>query len=557
MLIGALQRRIQSLLLFCLVAMTLVVTPWANQDPINLPKFFLLVISGSALLGYLAPYLGKMIVSEARLLVILALLFIFGLLLSLLASGAGIYSQLYGAFGRNTGLLTYLSLVVVLIGVVFVSSHAFIRKLIWALIATGILNALYGLAQWAGLDLFNWDNPYNPVIGTFGNPNFLSAHLGIATLASMSLLLGLGASLPARALLLFNITLSLFVIYQSDSSQGLLIFALGATVVFYYRFLAGLRLSLFKYLYWGVVSGLSLAGVFGILNKGPLAAFLYQDSVSYRGDYWRAGWKMTLDNPLFGVGLDSYGNWYRFSRSQAAALRRGPDVTSNSAHNVFLDISSNGGFFLLIAYLLILALVIRSAIRILKRAEGFDALGVALISSWLAYLIQSVISINQLGLAIWGWTLSGAIIGYDLYRDQPQIGRAKQRKAKPGEQVPPSLVLTAALSLGIGILVAIWPVSQDISYREALESGDAVKIERAADKFPRSAHYYSYTANILQENELDQRALVLIKKAIKENPRDFNAWKLLAANSKATESQRAAAIAEMRQLDPFNNTLGD
>lgn len=554
---SALERRIQSLVIFCVVVMTLIVTPWMNLDPINLPKFLVLVVCGLALLGNLAPSVKRLVASEAKVLVVAVLVFVVGLLLSFFVSGAGVLPQAYGAYGRNTGLLTYLSLVVMLLGVVFVSNLGFARKLIWALISMGSLNAIYGLAQWAGVDPIDWVNPYNEILGTLGNSNFLSALLGIAGLASLAFMLDQGASLKIRALLFFQIGLSLFVISQSNSIQGLLVFALGATVVLYFKFVNGLKVTFIKYLYWGVTSGFGVVGVLGILNKGPLASYLYQDSVTYRGDYWRAGWKMTLDNPLFGVGLDSYGDWYRFSRTEAAALRRGPDVTSNSAHNVFLDISSNGGFFLLIAYLLIIGLVIRSAMRVLRKPGGFDAVGVGLVSAWLAYLVQSIISINQLGLAIWGWVLGGAIIGYDLYKDRPDAPRAKRKAGKRPEQVPASVVITGALGLVMGFVVSIWPVTQDISFRDALESGDALKIESATDKFPRTGYYYIYAAQILQENKLEDKALEMAKKAIEVNPRDFNAWKLLAANPKISESERATAIAKMKELDPFNNTLGD
>ena len=554
---SALERRIQFLVLFCVVVMTLVVTPWMNLDPINLPKFLVLVVCGLALLGNLAPSVKRLVASEAKMLVVAILVFVVGLLLSFFVSGAGVLPQAYGAYGRNTGLLTYLSLVVMLLGVVFVSNLSFVRKLIWALIATGMVNAVYGLAQWADLDPVDWNNPYNPIVGTLGNPNFTSAHLGIAGLASLAILLGRGTSSIVRVVLFVNIGLSLFVISQSDSSQGLLVFALGATVVLYFKFVDGLKVSFIKYMYWGVTSGVGVVGVLGILNKGPLASYLYQDSVTYRGDYWRAGWKMTLDNPFFGVGLDSYGDWYRFSRTEAAALRRGPDVTSNSAHNVFLDISSNGGFFLLIAYLLIIGLVIRSAVRVLRKPGSFDAVGVGLVSAWLAYLVQSIISINQLGLAIWGWVLGGAIIGYDLYKDRPDAPRAKRKAGKRPEQVPASVVITSALGLVMGFVVSIWPVTQDIYFRDALESGDAVKIESTTDKFPQTGYYYIYAAQILQENKLEDKALEMAKKVIEVNPRDFSAWKLLAANPKISESERATAIAKMKELDPFNNTLGD
>jgi len=553
---GALERRIQYLVMFCVLSMTLVVTPWLSLDPINLPKFLILGTCSFAAIGNLAPYLKPMINSEARLLAYAVLLFLIVLMVTFFLSDAGTWSQVYGSHGRNTGLLAYIGLALMLISVVFVSNLSFSRKLIWVLIVTGMVNAVYGFVQWSGSDPVNWDNPYNPIVGTLGNPNFVSAHLGIADLASLALVLEKSRSLVSRVILLLNVGLSLFVISQSSSSQGLLVFALGSTLIFYFKFLSALH-PIVRVSYWLVVLAGSVVGTVGILNKGPLASLLYQGSVTYRGDYWRAGWKMSLDNPIFGVGLDSYGNWYRFARTEAAALRRGPDVTSNSAHNVFLDISSNGGFLLLTTYLLVFGLIFRSAIRVLKKSREFDAVGVGLVGAWFAYVIQSVISINQLGLAIWGWVLGGAIIGYDLYRDRLDAPRLSVKKGGRPEQVPVAVVLTGTLGLVIGFVVSLWPLAQDISFRSALESGDGAKIEAAAKEFPRNNYYYIYSAQILQENKIEDKALNLTRLAIASNPRDFAAWKLLAANPKIGESEKAAAIAKMRELDPFNNTLGD
>lgn len=550
----ALERRIQYLVMFCVLAMTLVVTPWANSDPINLPKFLILGISSFAAIGNLAPYVKRMVGSDVRLLTYAIFFFLIVLVLVFFISDADKWRQIYGAYGRNTGLLAYIGLALMLLAVVFVSNASFVWKLIWVLILTGMANAVYGLIQWSGNDPVNWINPYNPIVGTLGNPNFVSAHLGIAGLASLALLFGKGAKAWVRISLLVNVIASLFVVYHSNSSQGLLVFALGATVILYFRFLNTFY-ALVRSGYWMLIAGLSVLGVFGILNKGPFAPFLYQVSVTYRGDYWRAGWKMTMDHPLFGVGLDSYGDWYRFSRTEAAALRRGPDVTSNSAHNVFLDISSNGGFLLLVAYLVIIGLIVRSGLRVLRKSQGFDALGVGLVSAWLAYIIQSVISINQLGLAIWGWVLGGAIIGYDMYKDRPSAPRVPAKKGQRPEQVPAAVVLTGSLGLVLGFVVSVWPIAQDMNFRKALESGDGAKIELAAKKFPGNNYYYVYSSQLLLENKIEDKALDLARLAIETNPRDFNGWKMLVANPKLSEEERASAVAKMKELDPYNNTL--
>ncbi len=552
MLVAALERRVQNLVLFALLGMTLLVTPWMNLDPINLPKYLVLVVTGLALLGNLSPYLKRVLGSESRFVVAASLAFLVALII-VYVFNIGSSNQLHGAYGRNTGLLSYAALALVLLAVVFVSNRGFVSKILNVLVFTGVVNAVYGLIQWLGLDPVNWNNPYNPIVGTLGNPNFTSAHLGIAALASLSLILG-KMNMGLRFVLISNVLLSLFVIYQSDSSQGLLVFGLGTGLITYLKFLRG-NLVLGG-IYLAGFASVVLVGVFGILNKGPLAGFLYQESVTYRGDYWRAGWKMTIDNPLFGVGLDSYGDWYRFYRTEAAALRRGPDVTSNSAHNVFLDISSNGGFLLLLTYLLIVGLIVRSGIRIIKRDKSFDVIGIGLVVSWLAYLVQSVISINQLGLAIWGWVLGGAIIGYDIYKDRTNTPKAKRVAGKRPEQVPANVVITGSLGLVAGVLISIWPVVQDVSFRTALQSGDATKIVAAVDRYPGNTYYFNYAGDVLLRNKLEDQALELARKSIEMNPRDFNGWKLLTSNPKLDDVESEKAIAEMKKQDPFNNTLG-
>ena len=89
---GALERRIQYLVLMCVLSMTLIVTPWASLDPINLPKFLILGTCGFAVIGNLAPYLKRMINSEAKLLAYSVLLFLLSLLVVFLLSDSGSWS---------------------------------------------------------------------------------------------------------------------------------------------------------------------------------------------------------------------------------------------------------------------------------------------------------------------------------------------------------------------------------------------------------------------------------------------------------------------------------
>jgi len=70
-----------------------------------------------------------------------------------------------------------------------------------------------------------------------------------------------------------------------------------------------------------------------------------------------AGIAMLLNNPLTGVGIDSYDDWYRAERGIISALRTSLTRTANSAHNISIDIAAGGGFPLLISHLLIIGAI--------------------------------------------------------------------------------------------------------------------------------------------------------------------------------------------------------
>jgi hypothetical protein len=311
----------------------------------------------------------------------------------------------------------------------------------------------------------------------------------------------------------------------------------------------------FSYLALAVVG---FAGVLlSILKMGPLASLLYKDSVTYRGDYWRAGWKMTVENPIFGVGLDSYGNWYRRSRTIEATLRRGPDVTSNAAHNVFLDISSNGGFPLVLIYLALMVLVVISAVKVIKRSQSFNTGFTGLVASWIAFQAQSIISINQIGLALWGWVLSGMIIGYEINTRGGEIVTENRTRKALTKPVQTSAFTSLAMFVGliIGVLIGMPPYMASAKYKGALETSNPTMIQQAAYIWPTDPSRMIQVAGILNENKLPGLGLVVALDATRKFPDDYGSWATLNAITNATEEQKALAQKEMKRLDPLNPNL--
>jgi tetratricopeptide (TPR) repeat protein len=267
--------------------------------------------------------------------------------------------------------------------------------------------------QSTGRDFVKWNNPYNKIIGTSGNPNFAAAVMAVIGVVLFSLVFIKDFIIYYRVLAAM-ITVSLFsLIYQSDARQGLLSFILG-TGLFLVIFLFG------KYRKLGLAAAgggvlIFIFAALGMLQIGPLESFLYKQSVSVRGYYWRAGFEMLKHHPLFGVGLDRYGANFKQYREVEYPLTYGFDITSSNAHNTFIQLFATGGIFLGLSYLLLNAYILKRAIFGLRNLTGNNRLLLAgIFSAWVAFQAQSLVSIDNIGISVWGWVLGGSIIGLSI-----------------------------------------------------------------------------------------------------------------------------------------------
>ena len=152
-----------------------------------------------------------------------------------------------------------------------------------------------------------------------------------------------------------------------------------------------------------------------MLQKGPLVSLLYKDSVSVRGYYWRAGIEMFKNKPFTRVGVDRYGAYFKEFREVGYPLKYGYEITSSNAHNTFIQLFATAGIFVGTVYLLIIGYVLFSGINLLRRSNGEDRkITLGLISVWIGFQAQSLISIDNIGISIWGWLLGGSIVGLNL-----------------------------------------------------------------------------------------------------------------------------------------------
>ena len=542
---------IPKLFLISLVVVTIAVTPLTSYEPFNSPKFFLLSIIA---FGFLLATSNREILTFAfrtnkSLFLVIALIFTHSVIV-LFTSQTPFYLQLFGADGRNTGFILYMILLISLILTYLFRNIKFYQQLINSLIIAGVLNAIYGVLQYLQLDPFNWTNRYNPVFGFFGNPNFQSAFMGITAVSIWALFFGEESKIRKRILLLFLAGLNFFIIISTDSQQGIIVYGAGLLIVI---FIFTLKTPKFKKYAKYIGLGTLFSGIIAVLDifqKLPWGSSLYKASVSERGDLWRAAWGMAVENPLTGIGFDGYGYFFREYRDLSAITERGVSITSNSAHNVFLDVLTNGGFPLLIIYLILLILVLKSAFTSIKNTHHYDPILTALVTSWICYHLQAIISINQIGIAIWGWVLGGAVLGYEQLsanKKEPYILTKGIKKGK--------IIIKSAIGVIVGALISAPPLLADTNFRTAIDSKQIELVLDSAYRWPQSPERMFKVAALFRQNNLLDLSAQVARNATVRFPRSYENWELLISLSNVSEVEKKQALSQMRAIDPLNLLL--
>lgn len=534
------------------------------SDPVNVTKLAAAGGLGFSIFAISIFLSHKELLRSSKALIFTSLLFILASLLAVASSASPLSQNIYGLFGRNTGLVFYLIMIVSMLGASTLRDLNSFKRLLYALLFAGVLNVLY--CAWVVLfgDFIAWTNPYRAILGLFGNPNFISSFLGIFISATIAFIVAPNQKLTLRVGGLLISLMAFYEIVSSRSIQGIAVTVVGMGFVGFFRLRSLTKKNGLTYLYLFVTVGVILTGIAGALQKGPLASIIYKSSISLRGRYWEAGITAGLDHPFTGVGMDSYGDWYRRARSEyAATVMPGPSTITNAAHNVVLDIFSYGGFPLLVSYLAMIVIGVVAILKVTKRTRIYNGTFVALAAAWVCYQVQSIISINQAGLAIWGWVLLGALVAYEYSTrtSTEEITKIKNPNVKKVNKATGSVFspqLIGGIGALIGVLIAFPPMSADMRWKSALESQNLQKLEDALKPGymqPPNSAKYAQAVQLLEQSKLPDKAYLYAKKATEFNPDYFDAWKLLYFVSQSTESDKALALQNMKRLDPYNRDV--
>ena len=533
---------------------TLVITPFSSFDPINVVKFFIVCIAGfGGFFLFLQESMNlKNLMKAQQMYLLLSGLIIASIFVTFLFKSSPVTQALYGTYGRNTGLLASLSLV--LIG--FTGSLAQTQKIIsrayFVLLFTGVVCGFYCILQYLGIDPIDWNSTYKPIYGTLGNPNFASAFMGMTGSAALVLLFS-NRNLLAKISAFAFILVAFFVTIASESWQGTAMILIAIAVMTLVQIHRMFRKKIISILMIFTMLTLGLISFLGLMGEGPLGKFLQKGTLSIRIDYWRTALSAIRDNWLFGVGIDGFGDVFRKYRDQATLNRIGPNVFTNSAHNVYLDFALSYGVIALIFVIGLKMLVLRTALMNIRASNYSIDLYFGLFLAWVTYEIQALISINQLGVGVWGWFLAGLLYGgaskgeRTVQQPQKALGRVAIKTSKKSEYQ--SLIWFSGAVLGM--LVALPALIADSNFRSSMESQKLDQIVKATKAFPADAYRIAYIVRLLDKAKLEAPSVELTKFGLEKFPKNYelNLLRTLLPGFGVEEKQESNKV--LAELNPL------
>jgi O-antigen ligase len=557
-------KRVQTLILLGGVLTTLAI--WTKlEDPVNLPKMFVLALSGAAVLGLALPALlnvHRLTSGYQRIALGLVGTFVIGLLISTIATDVK-YTAFFGEYHRNNGAFSYFAMASLLGAGALVFNLKSSERFMKFFAGSGLLLTAYGFLQGAGKDPVGWVIIYNPYITTLGNPNFTSGFLGLAAIAILYLLID-AKNIKFQAIYAVGLVCNLYILWQSGSIQGIFGFAIGATLI------AIVKLWTLKKRYGQI--GLLLAVVAGtpvalaILNIGPLASKLYQGTLLNRFDYWSAALGMFRDHPIFGVGIDRFGEYYRQYAVQNQYVQG--QITDN-AHSVYMQLLATGGLLLFLPYLFLVIFISFIGLKTLFKLQGKEKLKVSgLMGIWLGTVAVNIVTIDNLGVGVWFWITGGVIVSISIRNTEVTTDSEKKaspqtnkRAVKHSDNIFP-ISYVSSFMLSVMVLILLFPALGKSSTLFNLKSNAGsyntqtylAALDSESKNAQNDPQHLIQLANLALKQNAANEAFVMINQIIKVDSRSYYGNYFGAVVNEAFD-KRADAIKyreALLVLDPWN-----
>ena len=542
---------------------TLLVNPWLALDPINIIKQSALFL-GASLIAALVISQFRSYLNENRVVLVVLGFWIAALTISYFVHfGKVVFAQqTWGAWGRSTGTLTFIAFAILIAGGACINLNSASTVVFKWFDRCTYTVAAYTILQYAALDPINWSQ--KDTFATLGNINFMSGFLGLSISLLLGRLLIQNLSILTKIFYISQVVSYSMLIYFSGSLQGLIMsgvaFFVCLLIYFHNKFRARWLIA-FSFIAT-LISWILALGVFG---QGFLGSRLVQQTMLYRTDYWRAGLKMFLENPIFGLGQDSYGDHYRQFRDALAVSRTGPNRYTNTAHNIFLDLAVGSGFVGALPLIIIVVLVIVVTVKSLKLSLLQNNSVLVLFPTFISFLIFCMISINQIGVSVWGFIFTGIILGNTFKPDKKSQSVLVMPQTKIKDEKVNNLVtklvlrrswLFNTISFCVGLILSLPPVIADSGFFLGAKTKNLQNMERYAFSLGSQDSHRELLISNYVERKNYVKAYEVALRSMKINPRNFYFnVAILESFGIAPPAKVREAAERLKALDPLNVEL--
>jgi len=569
--------KVKNTLFFTLAIVTLVAVP-VFMDPFSLPKLFAASIGSGILLIILGKYYTKFLFTSIKSILIVYFLYISTIVISSIYSNSNLGSILLGSWGRNNGLIVVLVMFIIFLAGITLNQNS--QIVILLLFYLGIILSSYAWMQYYEKDfmvtIFPWLKTNLFIIHlTFGNSNFASVFLALTFTATLCVFLE-SIHRKLNFLYMFFSVVSTFshvLLIPKIDTQGKIAYGIGLGIVlFIYLIFSTFKFAkVYSFIFFSIATATGIFGLLGLRGMGPFAGMLSDNIRALNDRYftWLAAIEMIKDFPIFGVGMNSFIDEYRLYRLPGAyeVVTQQYYMDFDNAHNTYLHIGATSGIFSLVLYLILIVLITFKVLKAFKNNTSNHIFNSGLLAIWIIYLITSMVSIDYIILAIWGWVCVGTLIGNTL--DYNSLNLAVKENLKTKSQALKFNFSVKALIL-LASLPSLYIVPQLVHDNRIFDliskvpkSSSKMQMEKTIEELTKAAENTKQfelrlvIIDYLGYAGADDSVYKLSKLSVEENPNSFWAWEFLARSleSKGMVEQAKQARVRTLVLDPLNQTI--
>lgn len=421
-------------------------------------------------------------------------------------------TSIVGNYFRYEGLLSLITYTLLF----FLATQTFsdfkmVQSLQNSMIVSTSLISIYGLAQYLGYDFVQskiyWEA--NRSISTLGNPVFLGGYLSL--MLPMILSRYFESPNPGQQWLYGISALLTFSCIITTFSRGAWVAAIAGIIGFVV--MAGKDVLLSRKTGYALVVVIGILSLILIINYAKVSTSpkanislierissipkIREGSFGARLLIWQSTLRMILRRPFLGWGLDTLRLVYpSFSTLKEVKIEGYLKITDN-AHNYFLQLAATSGGLGLLAYLALVAILIRGGIERLSLSKGGGRiLHCGLLASVLSYVIYLLSGINVVGIGIIFWTIAGVLsVQFTDKKVEQQL-----TWQIPRVLLQKRLVLLVFIFLTV-LLIAYFPLKMflaDIYFDQAGHAAQAGFFDQAVEEYNLAIRLNPYRDNYLR-----------------------------------------------------------